>query len=73
MVNGSIDIEKMELIVHKRHDLGVAVDTPKGLVVVVVRGCEKRSVQEIAVELGRLFALVSNAFFFVPNAESAQA
>ncbi|KAL3788617.1 hypothetical protein ACHAWO_011833 [Cyclotella atomus] len=59
VVNGSIDIEKMELIVHKRHDLGVAVDTPKGLVVVVVRGCEKRSVQEIAVELGRLFALAA--------------
>jgi 2-oxoisovalerate dehydrogenase E2 component (dihydrolipoyl transacylase) len=63
VVNGSIDMEKMELIVHKRHDLGVAVDTSKGLVVVVVRGCEKRSVEEIAVELGRLFALVSNDCF----------
>lgn len=61
VVNGSIDMEKMELVVHKRHDLGVAVDTSKGLVVVVVRGCEKRSVEEIAVELGRLFALVSIA------------
>ena len=57
-INGSIDIEKMELRVHKRHDLGVAVDTSKGLVVVVVRGCERRSVEEIAGELGRLFALV---------------
>jgi pyruvate/2-oxoglutarate dehydrogenase complex dihydrolipoamide acyltransferase (E2) component len=59
VVNGSIDMEKMELIVHKSHDLGVAVDTAKGLVVVVVRRCERRSVEEIAVELGRLFALVS--------------
>lgn len=60
VVNGSIDMEKMELVVHRRHDLGVAVDTSKGLVVVVVRGCEKKSVEEIAVELGRLFALVSD-------------
>ena len=57
-VNASIDMEKMELRLHKQHDLGVAVDTPKGLVVVVVRGCEGKSVEEIAVELGRLFALV---------------
>ena len=57
-INASIDMEKMELRLHKQHDLGVAVDTPKGLVVVVVRGCEGKSVEEIAVELGRLFALV---------------
>jgi 2-oxoisovalerate dehydrogenase E2 component (dihydrolipoyl transacylase) len=58
-INGSIDIAKRELRVHKRHDLGVAVDTSKGLVVVVVRGCERRSVEEIAGELGRLFALAA--------------
>lgn len=61
VVNGSIDMDKMELRLHKHHDLGVAVDTPKGLVVVVVRGCERKSVEEIAVDLGRLFALVSAA------------
>ena len=59
VVNGSIDMEKMELRLHRQHDLGVAVDTAKGLVVVVVRGCENKSVEEIAVELGRLFSLVS--------------
>eukprot|EP00956_Cyclotella_meneghiniana_P014128 scaffold21033_cov68-Cyclotella_meneghiniana.AAC.4 len=59
VVNGSIDMDKMELRLHKHHDLGVAVDTPKGLVVVVVRGCERKSVQEIAVDLGRLFALAA--------------
>ncbi|KAL7480699.1 hypothetical protein ACHAW6_006447 [Cyclotella cf. meneghiniana] len=58
-VNSSIDMERMELVVHKRHDLGVAVDTERGLVVVVVRGCEGRSVEGIAVELGRLFALAA--------------
>ena len=63
VVNSSIDTEKMELIVHKRHDLGVAVDAEKGLVVVVVRGCEMRSVEEIAIELGRLFALASALYW----------
>ncbi|KAL3790954.1 hypothetical protein HJC23_004936 [Cyclotella cryptica] len=56
-INSSIDMDRMELRVHKKHDLGVAVDTERGLVVVVVRGCEGRSVEGIAVELTRLFAL----------------
>ena len=36
------------------HDVGVAMDTPQGLVVPVVRGAEQRSVPEIAAELARL-------------------
>jgi pyruvate dehydrogenase E2 component (dihydrolipoamide acetyltransferase) len=37
-----------------RYDIGVAVQTEQGLVVPVVRGCDSRSAEELAEELGRL-------------------
>ncbi|KAL7530458.1 hypothetical protein ACHAWF_003384 [Thalassiosira exigua] len=58
-VNSSIDVENMTLTHRKEHNVGVAVDTPRGLAVPVVRGCQDRSVLEIAAELARLFALAS--------------
>lgn len=59
VLNSTIDVEKMTLTHHVEHNIGVAVDTKKGLAVPVVRGCEGRSVLEIAMELNRLYALVS--------------
>jgi 2-oxoisovalerate dehydrogenase E2 component (dihydrolipoyl transacylase) len=58
-LNSSIDVETMTLTYRKEHNVGVAVDTPRGLAVPVVRGCQDRSVLEIAAELARLFALAS--------------
>ena len=43
-----------ELVYLDRYDLGVAVQTDHGLVVPVVRGCEERSVDELADEVARL-------------------
>jgi pyruvate dehydrogenase E2 component (dihydrolipoamide acetyltransferase) len=44
-----------DAIVHlDRYDLGFAVQTDQGLVVPVVRGCDGRSVDEIAEEVARL-------------------
>jgi pyruvate/2-oxoglutarate dehydrogenase complex dihydrolipoamide acyltransferase (E2) component len=42
------------LVLFDRVDIGVAVQTDAGLVVPVVRGCERRSVDEIDVEVARL-------------------
>ncbi len=47
-------IENDEIVLLDRYDLGVAVDTDEGLVVPVVRGCDRLSVVEIDVELRRL-------------------
>ena len=47
-------IDGGEIVLLDRYDLGVAVDTEEGLVVPVVRGCERLTVAEIAEEIARL-------------------
>ncbi len=47
-------LEGDEIVYLERYDLGVAVQTEQGLVVTVVRDCEKRSVDEIQGEVERL-------------------
>ena len=59
VLNSTIDVEEMTLTYHAEHNIGVAVDTERGLAVPVVRNCESRSVLEIAVELNRVYTLVS--------------
>ena len=47
-------IEDDEIVLLDRYDLGVAVDTDAGLVVPVVRGCDRLSIDEIDAEIHRL-------------------
>jgi pyruvate/2-oxoglutarate dehydrogenase complex dihydrolipoamide acyltransferase (E2) component len=47
-------LEGDEIVYLDRYDLGVAVQTEQGLVVPVVRGCDERTVDELAGELTRL-------------------
>jgi pyruvate dehydrogenase E2 component (dihydrolipoamide acetyltransferase) len=47
-------IEDDEIVLLDRYDLGVAVDTDAGLVVPVVRGCDRLSIEEIDTEVHRL-------------------
>jgi pyruvate/2-oxoglutarate dehydrogenase complex dihydrolipoamide acyltransferase (E2) component len=49
-------IEGDEIVLLERYDLGVAVDTDAGLVVPVVRDCDRLSVEEIDAEIHRLAA-----------------
>ena len=49
-------LEEDEIVYLERYDLGVAVQTEQGLVVPVVRGCESRSIAELAADLDRLAA-----------------
>jgi pyruvate dehydrogenase E2 component (dihydrolipoamide acetyltransferase) len=50
--NASLDAGKQELVVKKYFNIGVAVDTPRGLVVPVIRDADHKSVVELAGELG---------------------
>jgi pyruvate dehydrogenase E2 component (dihydrolipoamide acetyltransferase) len=53
-LNATMDEERGELVVHRRHDLGVAAATEEGLLVPVVRDVDARSILDLARELARL-------------------
>ncbi|MEX3957403.1 pyruvate dehydrogenase E2 component (dihydrolipoamide acetyltransferase) [Trinickia symbiotica] len=50
--NASLDASGQSLIVKKYFHIGVAVDTPSGLLVAVIRDCDKKGVVELAGEIG---------------------
>jgi pyruvate dehydrogenase E2 component (dihydrolipoamide acetyltransferase) len=52
--NASVDHEKGELVLKHYYHLGVAVDTERGLIVPVLRDVDRKSVWELAAELGQL-------------------
>jgi pyruvate dehydrogenase E2 component (dihydrolipoamide acetyltransferase) len=52
--NSAIDVEANELVMKKYFHIGVAVDTPNGLLVPVIRDCDRKSVFELAAELGEI-------------------
>ena len=54
ILNSSLDEDAQEIVVHDRYDIGVAVDTPSGLVVPVVRDADRKRVSEIAEDIDRL-------------------
>ncbi len=49
--NASLDLANEELVLKKYVNVGVAVDTPKGLLVPVVRDADRKSIVALAVEL----------------------
>lgn len=54
--NASYDIEKREVIYKKYYHIGIAVDTPRGLLVPVIRNADQKSLTEISIELSELSA-----------------
>lgn len=54
--NASVDMETNEIIYKKYYNMGVAVDTDRGLLVPVIRDTDKKSIAQIAVELGEISA-----------------
>lgn len=53
-LNGSVDEKGAEIIVKKYYNIGVAVDTPDGLMVSVVKNVDKKTILELAAELQEL-------------------
>ncbi len=49
--NSSVDMASGELLQKKYYHIGVAVDTPNGLVVPVIRNCDQKNVLQVAAEL----------------------
>lgn len=50
--NSSLDGD--DLVYHEAKDIGIAVDTPEGLIVAVIRDADEKSVMELASEVRRL-------------------
>ena len=49
----SVDTEKEEIIYKKYYHIGVAVDTPQGLLVPVIRDVDQKNITDLAIELNQ--------------------
>lgn len=52
--NASLSADGQELIMKKYYNIGIAVDTPNGLVVPVIKDADKKGFKDIAIELAEL-------------------
>ncbi len=53
-INASVDMAKQETVLKRYYHIGCAVDTPRGLVVPIVRDADKKSILQIAAELAQV-------------------
>jgi pyruvate dehydrogenase E2 component (dihydrolipoamide acetyltransferase)/2-oxoisovalerate dehydrogenase E2 component (dihydrolipoyl transacylase) len=56
VVNASLDEQAGEIVLHDRYHVGVAVATPAGLIVPVVRDADRKGLAEVARDIDRLSA-----------------
>jgi pyruvate dehydrogenase E2 component (dihydrolipoamide acetyltransferase) len=66
-VNASIDPEKGEIVYKEYVNVGLAVDTPRGLVVPVLRGCDQLSIPQIAQAIADTAEKAKNAQYGVED------
>jgi pyruvate dehydrogenase E2 component (dihydrolipoamide acetyltransferase) len=66
-VNASLDLEHKQIIYKDYVNVGVAVDTPRGLVVPVMRDVDRLSIPQIAQSMARLADDARNARFKVDD------
>jgi len=52
--NASLDVESEEIVLKQYYNIGVAVDSERGLIVPVIRNTDQKSIVDIAVELTEL-------------------
>ncbi len=56
VLNAELDMENEQIIIKKYYNIGIAVDTPEGLIVPVIKSADSKSVIDIARELTDLSA-----------------
>jgi pyruvate dehydrogenase E2 component (dihydrolipoamide acetyltransferase) len=67
IVNASIDMEKGELVYKDYVNIGLAVDTPRGLVVPVLRNCDEMSIPQIAQAVAETAEKAKNAQYGIED------
>jgi pyruvate dehydrogenase E2 component (dihydrolipoamide acetyltransferase) len=53
-LNSSLDEEKQEIILKGDYNIGIATDTPNGLMVPVIKGADRKTIWELASEVSEL-------------------
>ncbi|CAM9443598.1 unnamed protein product [Heterosigma akashiwo] len=54
ILNSSIHESGDQVVYHENHNIGVAMDTPQGLIVPVINEVQNKSILDIAAELNEL-------------------
>jgi len=67
VVNASVDMEKGEIVYKEYVNVGLAVDTPRGLVVPVLRDCDQMSIPQIAQAVADTAEKAKNAQYGVED------
>jgi pyruvate dehydrogenase E2 component (dihydrolipoamide acetyltransferase) len=67
MVNASVDTESNEIIYKEYVSIGIAVDTPRGLIVPVLRDADRMNIPQIAAELARLGELARDGKYTIED------
>jgi pyruvate dehydrogenase E2 component (dihydrolipoamide acetyltransferase) len=63
LLNASVDMEENQIIYKEYVNIGIAVDTERGLVVPVIRDADRKSIAQIASELDELATTVREGKF----------
>ncbi len=54
LLNASVDENREEIIIKRYYNIGIAVDTPEGLMVPVIKNADKKTILELATEIQNL-------------------
>ncbi len=54
VMNAELDLERGNIIYKEYYNIGIAVDTPEGLVVPVIKNADQKSIVELATELNEI-------------------
>ncbi len=60
MLNASVDDEKQEIILKKYYNIGIAIDTPRGLMVAPVKDADRKNLVQISKEIKELVTLAND-------------
>lgn len=68
MLNATVAEDASEMVYHANHNIGVAIDTSKGLIVPVIKQVQRKSILEITEELNALQVRFLFLFLFLSDA-----
>ena len=60
ILNSSLGLDGKDITLHGSHHIGVAMDTPRGLLVPAIHNVQQMTIMDIATELTRLQELGKN-------------